>query len=628
MLLTCLLLLFTQFGVGTTTGTQCPTNCSCTGDTSLVVDCRGLSDFDLKQLSDQLDSLLSSKVTYGRLTSLSIINSPLTHVPRSVCRLTTLTELYLDHNRLSGLPDNCLTNLKNLDNLTVSDNSILTLQDGVFDGLRKLYRLDLRRNRIGSIGLSVFATSSHLSNLFYISLSQNNLTSLEPWFYDRGIIGSFVNKVRIDLTHNKITKFTNNMGFSVLKCSRKIPFVNVYLSDNNVHYFEDILNGWQLDIAGLVGCLRMYNSQLNTFIIMKRNNILCDCVNYNAYFIMNGWQNLPRHWKLVNCTLVDPVTKKSRSIIGYAEDLSLFVCEITERCPAGCICFRRPANATLHVYCSHKNITVLPLELPELPDSHTKYKLDFSHNQLLRRLEHRDYFVNTSILDVSDCSVDDVSDWEEIAKIPEVILSGNKITLLPRSCLSINTTGKLNLASNLWDCSCDNKWMSDCFSFIADRLTQKVLCHSPSRLNGKNIIQISDEEFCVDPTSEAASKAVRRALTISMSSVSSVIIVLLSIGVILYRMRVKLYTRWKIHPFDRDECLGEDMGYDVFLSCSTADNLAHGNGIRQQLEQRGYRVCYPPRDFLAGAPINENIYNAIVCSKRTVCLLSENFIDR
>ena len=114
MLLTCLLLLFTQFGVGTTTGTQCPTNCSCTGDTSLVVDCRGLSDFDLKQLSDQLDSLLSSKVTYGRLTNLSIINSPLTHVPRSVCRLTTLTTLRLNYNRLARLPENCLTNLSSV----------------------------------------------------------------------------------------------------------------------------------------------------------------------------------------------------------------------------------------------------------------------------------------------------------------------------------------------------------------------------------------------------------------------------------------------------------------------------------------------------------------------------------
>ena len=170
--------------------------------------------------------------------------------------------------------------------------------------------------------------------------------------------------------------------------------------------------------------------------------------------------------------------------------------------------------------------------------------------------------------------------------------------------------------------------MSEYFSSIAVRLTQKVLCYSPSRLSGKDITQISDEEFCVDPAVEAASKAVTRALTISMSSVVSAIVFLLFVGVILYRLRVKLYARWKFHPFDRDECLGEDMDYDVFLSCSTTDNLAHGNGIREQLEQNGYRVCYPPRDFLAGAPVSENIYNAIVRSKRTVCLLTVHFCQR
>jgi len=191
------------------------------------------------------------------------------------------------------------------------------------------------------------------------------------------------------------------------------------------------------------------------------------------------------------------------------------------------------------------------------------------------------------------------------------------------------STGMLNLANNPWDCSCDNKWLAGCFSSIEDRLTQKVFCYSPSRLRGKNIIQISDEEFCVDPASEAASKATRRAAIIGISSVGGVVVVLLSVGVILYRLKVEMYTRWKFHPFDRDECVGEDMDYDVFLSSSSVDNLPHGNGIQAQLEQRGYRVCYPPRDSLAGAPICFcGIYKAFVRSKRTVCLLTKDFCQR
>ena len=175
-------------------GSQCPTGCNCIwklADTALIVDCQEHPGIDPEPLlSDQLDSLLSSNLTYGRLLQLLISNSPLTHVPRSVCRLTTLRCLWLNNNQLTELPDNCLTNLSNLTTLAASDNAIVTLQDRVFDGLRNLFQLDLSRNRISSIGLSVFATSSNLSNLFSIILSENNLTSLEPWIYDRGLIGS------------------------------------------------------------------------------------------------------------------------------------------------------------------------------------------------------------------------------------------------------------------------------------------------------------------------------------------------------------------------------------------------------------------------------------------------------
>jgi len=626
---TCLLLLCVQFVIGMTTGTQCPTGCHCLwifNTTGLFVNCQGHSDVDAEQLSDQLDSLLSDNLTYGRLRWLTIYNSSLTHVPRSVCRLSTLTVLHLDHNRLTELPDNCLTNLSNLTRLTAIDNAIVTLQDGVFDGLRKLYGLDLSRNRISSIGLSVFASSSNLFNLFAIYLAENNLTSLEPWIYDRGLIGSFKQPIYIRLDHNKISKFTNEMGHTFPGhglCNRGTFFVRVDFSGNKIQYIEDILNGWQLDLESMFRCTSLKNGSFNFFLNFARNNIACDCVNYN-FFSKDQLRSL----REVNCNLTDPITKKSRIVNGYNVDPSLFVCELTEHCPAGCICFRRPANAALHVYCSNKNLKVLPLELPELPDNHT-YKLDFSNNRLLRRLEHRDYFVNTSVLDVSDSSVNDVSNWEEIAKIPDVNLFGNKITSLPRSFLSINiTTRKLNLASNLWDCSCDNKWMSDCFSFIADRLKQKVQCYSPSRLRGKNIIEISDEEFCVDPASKAASKAVMRTLTISMSSAASVIVVLLFASIIIYRLRVKLYTRWKFHPFDRDECLGDDMEYDVFFCCSSMDHDPHALRIVQTIESKGYRVCYHERDFLPGQLITESISRAIESSKRTICLLSRNFLGR
>jgi len=501
------------------------------------------------------------------------------------------------------------------------------LQDGIFHGLRKLYYLDLQRNRIHSIGLSVFAKSSYLNNLFYISLSRNNLTSLEPWVYDRSLIGSFQKIVGIDLSFNKISKFTNKMGLSE-PCSKQIPFVYISLDYNDIHHFIDIFKGWKLDFKHVLNCYKFNSGRVNFRLSYLGNNIACDCVDYYL-FRESFLQDIEYHFQSMMCMLTDPLTGNSSLVDGFRTPPILFVCELTEHCPGGCVCVHRPANATLHVYCSNKNLTVLPLELPELPDSGTKYKLDFSNNRL-GRLERRDYFANTSILVVSNCDIVTVSDWEEIVKIPDVSLYGNNITSLPTSFLSVNITtdGKLDIANNPWDCSCHNKWMSRWLASIGDRLTSSVLCYSPKRLRGKNIVQVSSEEFCVDPASEAVYKAVKRALTTSMSSVACVVVFLLSVGIIVHRLRVQLFSKWKFHPFDRDECFGENMDYDVFLSCSTDDNLPHGDEIRKRLEQRLYRVCYPPRDFIAGDTIYDNIYNAVVRSKRTVCLLTSHFIQR
>jgi len=121
------------------------------------------------------------------------------------------------------------------------DNAVEMLQNGVFDGLTKLQYLDLNRNRISSIGLSVFATSSNLPSLFTIKLSENNLTSLEPWVYDRGIIGSFRKIVHINLTYNKISKFTNRMGFYAEQCLIKIPYAHVFLENNTLNILRIFL---------------------------------------------------------------------------------------------------------------------------------------------------------------------------------------------------------------------------------------------------------------------------------------------------------------------------------------------------------------------------------------------------
>jgi len=688
---------------------SCTSNCSCKhgseyGRTFFRVECRENSDVDEEELSERLNLLLPlyNNLTHGGLEWLTIVNTPLKYVPRSVCHLTTLKYLELNNNQLTGLPDDCFPHVKHLKSLTAAgnkieklqdglfdrlsymlaslyisrnhiseigprsichltileqldlDNNQLTrlpddcfphlrrlrflsftgnkiesLQDGLFDGLRELYHLNFSRNRISEIGLRVFSSDIDMTSLRYIDLSHNKLKNIEPWPLIRGL-HVLQYTVMVDLRYNRISTATNNMGLQwPINCDETphgiYRYVNVQLGWNKIRHIMDIKEGWNFTFPQLY-CLLDHSF---VTIYFEANPFTCDCIDYPMYAFINEARSLI-YDPLVNC-YCSPVDSPFPNTLVKKVPLDQFVCNLTEHCPPGCRCVHRPANSTLHVDCSSANISILPFELPELPDSHTKYKLDFSNNRYLQRLDHRPYFINTSILDVNNCGIEELplSVWKDMSAMKKVSMDGNSLTSLPPGVETVPLTASMNFGRNPWECSCENRWMSGWLRSF-NHSTESIygfLCASPTRLIGKSIAKISEEEFCHDP----ASAERKRALITNVASVTGVAVFLLIpmiIIFIVYRLRIKLYTRFKFHPFDRDECAGEDMDFDVFLSCCSDDNLPHGNGIREQLEERGYRVCYPPRDFVPGEAICQNIYNAVVRSKRTVCLLTPHFLQR
>jgi len=281
-----------------------------------------------------------------------------------------------------------------------------------------------------------------------------------------------------------------------------VSYATLDLSYNPINYISDIANGWNISRAVDFLCLffkRISRSSSHAQLILDRINLICDCTDF-PFFSQIAFAKKSSFFNLVFCRSTPQTPYKVANYKVTRIPLDQFVCELTERCPSSCRCVRRPANATLHVYCSNANITVLPFELPELPKSYTKYKLDFSNNRFLRRLGRRDYFVDTSVLDVSNSRVqvaDSVLDWKVILQIPRLNLYGNRLTSFPQSIVSVNvTTDELNVDNNPWDCSCDSKWMSDWFGSVANRLVDVVRCYSPPRLRGKNIVQMSDAELC------------------------------------------------------------------------------------------------------------------------------------
>jgi len=615
--------------------TQCPEGCDCEGSSynrqltvtswQLNVDCsQGLSDVDEEQLSHHLDSMLSADHFVEHLTSLSITNTPLTRVPTSVGKLLNLTSLNLDHNRLVELPDNCFTKLTNLVTLRATGNAITRLQDGLFDGLQSLVHLDLSYNQISFIGLRVFSNSSDLTSLRLVYLNYNRLMSLEPWWYYRLILGNETSPVTIKLDHNWISNFTNKLNFQY-RCGMKPVYGYLHLDYNRIAHIMDMFNGWNLGDP-MISLLCLANKRSLMKVDLRGASYACDCIDFPFYKLAK-WNPLNPILFHVRCRADTFQNARGAPMAAASIHLNEFVCEQRVRCPSRCRCVYRPANITLHVNCSAANLSSLPLDLPPLPSKYAKYKLDFSNNKRLRRLEHRPYFVNTSILDVSNCGISEITVkvLKNVNRFSLVNFRGNMFDSFPRQVYTVNISARLLIGDNPWRCSCDNSWMIGWLQSLSHEISDPgdIVCRSPSRMYGMNVLKSTVEDFCVDP--------VKHALTLTLSAVSSVaavILILTITGILVYKLRLNVFRRWKFHPFDRDECVGEDMDYDVFLCCSSLDDDPHGSRILSKMESNGYRVCYHERDFLPGQLITDNMTHGIERSKRTVCLISNNFMQR
>jgi len=632
------LIIFTLVAYVEATGNmaQCPDGCFCqvaSSDTQLYVDCgHGIPDIDEERLSHQLDLMLSADHFIQHLTSLSIINTPLTHFPASVCKLVNLTSLNLNNNiNITKLPDNCFTKLTKLVTLSMTRNSVMGLQDGLFDGLQSLVSLDLAFNQIHFIGLRVFSNSSDLTSLRSINLAFNKLTSLEPWFYYRCILGEETSPVNIDLRQNLISHFTNKLKFKY-RCGMKRIYGSLNLYKNRMRHIMDMFNGWNLRSGSVYTTLICLSNLQGTKWLMKFYfgglTYDCDCTDFPIYKLV---ALTPRNNILnnVHCNSENVNTafgvKSVRALRALSIPLNEFVCELSHRCPSSCRCVYRPENATLHVYCSSTKLSSLPLDLPPLPKSYVRYKLDFSNNKL-RRLEHRPYFVNTSVLDVSNCSLTEINTevLKDVSHFSLVNLRGNMLQSFPIQAGTVNISARLLLSGNPWKCSCENSWMIGWCQSLSHQISDPgdIICRSPSRMYGRNMLKSTKEDFCIDSTKRYL------IIIVSLSVAVATIVLLVIAGLLFYKLRLKFYKKWKFHPFDRDECVGEDMDYDVFLCCSSEDGSPHGRRILELVESNGYRVCYHERDFLPGRLIVDNIALSIERNKRTVCLLSTNFLRR
>ena len=189
--------------------------------------------------------------------------------------------------------------------------------------------------------------------------------------------------------------------------------------------------------------------------------------------------------------------------------LDRLVCHVTELCPAECTCVKRPNNYSFEVSCPPDTLHSLPHRLPNPnhpPPRHGRFDLRFSGSSM-KFLESRDYFVNTSRLDVRNSRIESIADeaWRSLQTADRVDLSGNSLTTLPRFLLTENITYRwIDLHGNPLSCECDQSWLAAWLKSLGSSLHQpdSVLCHSPDWLKQRIILSLTSNDYCRHPQQE------------------------------------------------------------------------------------------------------------------------------
>uniref|UniRef100_A0A336MB22 CSON014613 protein n=1 Tax=Culicoides sonorensis TaxID=179676 RepID=A0A336MB22_CULSO len=229
-------------------------------------------------------------------------------------------------------------------------------------------------------------------------------------------------------------------------------------------------------------------------------------------------------------------------------------------------------------------------------------------------------------------------EFKNIKKI-HIKANGCKITNISRENLPANTLNSLNLANNHI-----NTLEIDVIDYLFERKTEIDLNHNSIsctcaddeirrkiktlKLLNQNDLMCSDgvafnfdRELCISPWIYF----LYFVLTIS---------IITSIGLIIYlrhslEFKVLIYANGLFSSFFHTEADDKEYNYDVFLSYSEKDSdfIEQFLKLLEQDQDPPFKVCYHHRDWNIGQRIDHQILNSIEKSRKTIIVLSPNFLQ-
>ncbi|XP_038158436.1 toll-like receptor 13 isoform X1 [Cyprinodon tularosa] len=571
----------------------------------LLTNLLSLHHLQLSKMEEYIRKGLLSKVCkITKVKRLDLFDNDLDNFSTELSTCYQLTTLDLSKNRIAELPKGSIQQMELLQSLNVSHNLLSKVPHDV-RSLACLKILDLNSNRILELTCEDFMNATNLTELY---LNENRIVKL-----DKCVVQNLTDLKRLDLSNNLLRKFGDTFKVAL----KKLEFLD--LTDSH------ILSLKTKDFQSLES-LKQLNVATYFFTKTKPKKALLQ-----KEPVIRGLQQLENF--TIEFTYEDALTVPNLS--SYKAENIPF--KSMKRLTAACFGDHTglPFNIPTEMLNGMENLeTFTAVNIYAFPPYvdmfmfNTKLKsLSFAETDLSKMNPELFHPIqNLQALDLSNSKLIslDFLVKANLSALRFLKLSNNELTVINETVFqSLPSLTYLDLSKNPFTCDCSNagfiRWAkSNKQTQVAN--THQYICSFPVNEQGHFLLDF-DIHYCLNNGS----------FFYFISSTFLVVLTLL-ISFIHHFLKSHLvyaFYLFKAYLYDSRKRMKEGPHkFDAFISYNAHDEDWVYSKMVPVLEgEQGWRLCLHHRDFQPGKPILDNITEAIYGSRKTICVISRQYLQ-
>ncbi|KAK9883656.1 hypothetical protein WA026_001825 [Henosepilachna vigintioctopunctata] len=618
----------------------------------------------------ELDDFLFSN--FSTLTAVFLRNCGIRYLPKNIFTGSQKIGLIsLEYNGIETISSDVFEGLVNLKILNLNDNKLIITNTEIFIGLTNLKILNLQNNEINSLDSNIFKSLSTLEELYldnnqishidndafkynqnlkilylfnnsysykiqrnYFSPSPfSKCVNLEELILSNNLVEDIMDDLLLYSEHlNSIDLSGNKINTAYLSSIWNIARKGVILNLESNHITQFIFDNTSISEGKLYSNdLSLPEKESDSIVLISNNPIICDCRAEKLLELLTH--------KITPSTDQGLIFKYDELFCNEPKRLNgtkftdIFPTELI--CPIGvssseetctsskeCLCFWRPYDKTIVVDCARKNLTVIPQLNVSVNLDYNQTEVHLEDNYLKEAPRYKHGYKNVTKLYLNNNRLNDIT-WIP-PKLAVLDVSNNNLRNLQKDVLkSLNESNFeiLIVGNNSWTCDCD---INDFLNFIRKNIKKVDVHNIKCKDTGNRLSELTQSDICSNNI------VLLLSVFLTVCAICS-----LSFGVIAFfykykqEIKVWLYARNICATFIDEEDLDEDKIFDIFVSYSHKD----GDFVFQQLVPRlekgphAYKLCLHERDWIPGESIMNNIAYSVMNSRRTLIILSPNFLE-